>query len=106
MTPATPSSFGVKNLGSAIEVELSVLNPHFAELQLRTSTISLSGIESWGKEAALVKVPIFSKQSLNQDIEVTLDTPSLIGTFSPTSEDLADDKEVSLSFITIIGTKK
>ena len=107
MTPATPTAFDTKNLGSTMEVEMSVFHPHFARLKLKLWTISLIGFERWGQGLAEAKVPIFTTQKLKQEIEVTMEKPNLIGTISPPMSKQKDgqEKEIWLSFITIIGIK-
>ena len=107
MTPATPSAFDTKNLGSAMEVEISVLNPFFTQLRLKLWTSSLIGFENWGQGFSKVKVPVFTAQKLNQMIEVAVEKPVLIGTISPPMSKQEDDreKEVWLSFITVVAIK-
>ncbi len=105
ISPAIPSAFDTKNLGSSIEAESTFDNkrPDKVHVKLAASHVQVLGSESWGEGISTVSMPRFSVQKLNVGAEFTLGSPTLLGTVTPRQVNQKKDqpKQIWLAFVTV-----
>lgn len=108
VTPATPSAFDTKNVGSTLEVELQVDDEGKMEVRLMMTLVSFLGRSVWGQGFAEAEMPRFAVQSVKTGLEVTLDSASLIGSISPPEalQPKEGEREVWLAFVTVSKSKE
>jgi hypothetical protein len=84
-SPATPSSFNTRNVGSTFEVEATMgespADP-FVDLRLSPEFVTLTGRDAWGQGISQAEMPVFESQRINTAMTMRKNQPTLIGTVS------------------------
>ena len=108
VTPATPSAFDTKNVGSTLEVALTAGDDEKVEVRLAMNLVSYLGRQVWGQGLAESEMPRFALQNVKTGLEVTPDSPSLIGSISPPEalQPEEGERQVWLAFVTVSKSKE
>ena len=82
-TPATPTAFETRNIGTTIELEAS-LTPDGKAIELLATPehITSVGRQAWGQEISTCETPEFESQKITTSATVRLNQAYLIGTIS------------------------
>ncbi len=107
VTPATPSAFDTKYVGSMMEVELEVNEEGSVEVASALTLVSYLGVQVWGQGLAEVEMPRFAVQSVKTSLKVKPDSATLMGSVSPPEALQPKDGErrVWLAFVTVSKSK-
>lgn len=107
ITPANPTSFDTENVGTMMEVEVLRVVNGVADLALSLDLVEDLGRKEWGQGPSKVEMSRFAKQTLTSQIEVKLDSPTLVGTISPPAsmQPKNGEREVWLAFVTVSKSK-
>lgn len=108
VTPANPTAFETKSVGTTMELELSDPGEGHLDLRMTVTLVSHLGREEWGQGVAKAEMPRFAVQSVKSGIEVKLDSPTLLGSISPPAalQPEKGEKQVWLAFVTISESKE
>jgi hypothetical protein len=105
LTPATATSFEVRNLGFTLEVEaLLGADNETVSLSIAPEHAARAGSTKWGHGASLVEAPAIEAQKVSTQIDATLGAPRLIGTMNrPPVSKLDGDSanRVWFAFVTV-----
>lgn len=108
VTPATPSAFDTKNVGSTMEVEISKWEDEDAEVRISLTLVNFLGRQVWGQELAEAEMPKFAVQKIQTGAKVKADVPELIGSISPPEalQPEEGERRVWLAFVTASKAKE
>ena len=86
-----------------MEVELEELKNGQLNLDLALNLVSDLGTRTWGQGKAEAEMPRFAVQRLQTGFEVSLDSPILLGTISPSESQQPKDgaKRVWFAFVIV-----
>jgi len=103
VTPAMPSAFDTKNVGSTMEIELQPDGGKAVQVKVNLSLVSYLGREKWGQDEATAEMPKFTNQKVRTNIAISHDSPAMIGTVSPPAvlQKEENGKRVWLAFLTV-----
>ena len=107
VTPASPTSFDTKKVGSTFEVELTVDEENAVEVQCSLTFVSYLGNRTWGQEMAEAEMPKFGVQRIMTGLTITPDSPTLIGSISPPEalQPKKGERLVWLAYVTVSKSK-
>jgi hypothetical protein len=102
ITPATPSAFDTRNVGSTLEVELEEDDGEM-EIRMVMTLGTYLGRQVWGQGLAEAEMPRFTVQKLKTFLKVKPDSATLMGSISPPEALQPKDGErrVWLAFVTV-----
>ena len=108
VTPATPSAFDTKNVGSTMEVKLSKWEEEDAEIRISLTLVNYLGRQTWGQGLAKGEMPKFAVQKIQTGAKVKADVPELIGSISPPEvlQPENGERRVWLAFVTASKAKE
>lgn len=108
ITPATPSAFDTKYVGSSLEMELAKGEQGELKILMTLYLGNYLGRQVWGQGLAEAEMPRFAVQKLRTGLKVKPDVATLVGSISP-PEALQPEKgerEVWLAFVTVSKSKE
>ena len=107
VTPATPTSFDTKKVGSTIEVELNVDEEGTVHMRSSLSLVRYLGKQVWGQGLAEAESPRFSVQRVMTFLKLKPDSATLMGSISPPEalQPKGGEKRVWLAYMTVSKSK-
>lgn len=108
VTPATPSAFDTKNVGSTMEVELQIAEDDAIEIRMALTLVNYLGVQIWGQGMAETEMPRFAVQSVKTGMKLKRDEAELLGSISPPEAMQPKDGErrVWLAYVTVSESKE
>lgn len=107
-TPANPTSFETKNVGTGMEVEVVLQDDGAIEVAANLKLVKYLGRKTWGQGVAQAGMPRFTEQGLLSRIKVKEGSASLMGSISPPKalQPKEGEKVVWLAFVTVSKSKE
>ena len=107
VTPATPTSFDTKKVGSTMEVGLTVAEGDVIELRSSVTLVGYLGKQVWGQGLAEAEMPRFSVQSVITSLKLKPDSATLMGSISPPEalQPPEGERRVWLAYVTVSKSK-
>lgn len=99
-TPANPTAFETRNLGLAIQVQLTPQKNGLFHVSVNTELVKLGGRTVWGQGVSQVEMPKIESMNLSVSTVTKLDTPCLLGTMRDKTE-----KSEKIVKFTVINVK-
>jgi len=108
ISPANPTAFETKNVGTTLKVELVPSEKEKVDLGVTLTLVDFLGRQTWGQWVAEAEMPRFTEQNLKSQLKVRLDSPTLLGSLSPPAALQAKEgeREVWLAFVTVSSSKE
>lgn len=105
-TPATPSKFETRNVGTTLEIEPTLGgDDKVLDVRLVPETVTLVGRSSWGQGLSTTEMPTFESQRLNMAFSAQVNQPFLLGTVSrPPVSKVDPDSANRVWFAFVTGT--
>jgi len=107
VTPANPTSFDTKKVGNILEAELAAAKDGQIHVRSSLTLVNYLGKRTWGQEMAETEMPRFTVQSINTSLNLSPDSPVLIGSISPPDALQPEgEKRVWLAYVTVSKSQK
>lgn len=101
VSPASPSAFTSKNLGSDLRIFIKDSDDDSLKLKLDLNKLALMERVSWGQGLATVEMPKFTSHGLADELTLAKGKTAFLGTMSPPKADKKlDERRVWLAFAT------
>ena len=108
-TPAMPTSFDTKKLGTSLEVDFAKKEtPEVIQIVINFERVEFLGLSIWGQGKATTQMPEFAVQGNKKEVLLKSGQPVMIGTMSPPKNRPEKNKErrVWFSFATATPSGK
>ena len=108
ISPASPTAFDTRNVGSTMEVKLHHEAGDSIELESTLSLVSYVGRQVWGQGMAEVEMPRFAVQRVKTALKLKPDSATLMGSISPPEalQPKDGERQVWLAFVAVSKSKE
>jgi hypothetical protein len=82
-TPATPTAFQTRNLGTSVEIQPTLgASGDIIDLRFKPESVLLAGKNEWGQEFSTTETPVFESQKTVTGATILPNRPYLLGTYN------------------------